>query len=381
MTEPLVFWLLAALLTAVCGLLVAMPLRWQMRGRSRAESDLAVYRDQLAEVDRDVARGLMDESQAEATRTEISRRILAADTAQPDVTAGGRLGATRFAVLAVVVMPLLAIPLYMYTGAPGLPSQPFDERISKAPEEQSLDELVARVEQHLRGNPLDADGWRVIAPIYGRMGRFNDAADAYGRLIDLDGPTAQRLADLGEALVFADEGLVGERAANLFERALVMDPQNPQSQYFVGLAAAQEGDTDRARDIWKTLQDNADPDAPWARMVAQSLAALEAQASPQSPEVASPGAAIADLDPQARNQAIRGMVEGLDARLATDGGSEAEWRRLIRARLVLGDTQAATQALARGIENLAPDAEAAARLIAAAREMGLDVDPSDESIE
>ncbi|MDW3099287.1 MAG: c-type cytochrome biogenesis protein CcmI [Alphaproteobacteria bacterium] len=374
MTGPVIFWIFAAILVLVCVYLVLIPLRRSRALRGRADSDVAVYRDQLEEIDRDLERGMIGEAEAKAARTEISRRLLIADAARTAESNSQTRAGSQFAVILVVAMPFLAVPLYLYSGAPGLPSQPFAERISKAPEEQSLDELVARVEEHLRANPGDADGWRVVAPIYGRMGRFEDAATAYGRLIDLDGATAERLADLGESLVFADEGLVGDRAAAVFARAVSLDAAHAQSNYFLGLAALQEGDRDTARAIWQELKENADPDLPWARMVTQSLAALDAEQSEPSAEES-----IAALPDEDRAAAIKGMVDGLDERLAANGGSEAEWRQLMRARMVLGETDAAQDVLRRALENLAPDTAAAARLISAARELGIEAPGTDDA--
>jgi len=368
MTGTIIFWIIAAVLMAACAALVLAPLRKARALRGRADSDVAVYRDQLDEIDRDLERGMIGETEAHAARTEISRRLLAADAARSGESSTRTKAGTQFAVILVFAVPLLTVPLYLYSGAPGLESQPFADRIAKAPEDQSLEELVARVEEHLRANPSDADGWRVVAPIYARMGRFEDAAMAFGRLIDLDGPTAERLADLGEALVFADEGLVGDRAAEIFARAVDLDETNAQSRYFLGLAAMQEGNTQAAREIWQELQETADPNLPWARMVARSLEALDANLVNPSAEEA-----IASLPDAERAAAIRGMVDGLDQRLADDGGTEEEWRRLMRARMVLGDAEAALDVLKRALKDVAPDAEAAARLISTARDLGLNL--------
>ena len=373
MTGILIFWLIAACLVALCAFLVLAPLRRNMALRGRADSDVAVYRDQLDEIERDMERGLIGEAEAKAARNEISRRLLAADATRSDESDTRSKAGVQFALILVAAVPVLTIPLYLFSGAPGLPSQPFAERIAQAPEDQSLEELVARVEEHLRVNPGDADGWRVVAPIYARMGRFEDAATAFGRLIDLDGPTSQRMADLGEALVFANEGLVGTRATAVFERALTLDATNAQSKYFLGLAALQEGNTDAARTIWQELQRNADPNLPWARMVAQSLKALDDRTDQQSTVEA-----VTALPDEDRAAAIRGMVDGLDKRLSGEGGTEAEWRRLMRARMVLGEPEIANQVLQRALDDLAPDQAAAARLISLARELGVEPpDPQD----
>jgi len=371
MTAALPFWTVAGLLALACVWLLLIPLRWSRDVRGRAQSDVAVYKDQLEEVERDLERGTIGEVEAQAARNEISRRLLAADGARQTHASRQSGAATQFAWITVVAMPMIAVPLYLYSGAPGLPSQPFAERLAAAPENQSLEELVARVEEHLRANPADAEGWQVVAPIYARMGRFEDAAMAYGRLIDLDGPTGQRLADLGEAMVFADEGIVSDKAAAVFNRAVELDADNAQARYFQGLAALQEGRTEVAREIWQRLADTADPALPWAQMVARSLAQLDDPAEERLEDAPAAANSIASLPPEERAAAIEAMVEGLDQRLSTDGGTEDEWRRLIRARTVLGDEAAARDALTRGVEDLAPDTAAVARLVSAAREMGI----------
>jgi len=373
----IVFWLLAASILVTSAVLLLAPLRSRRAARSRADSDVAVYRDQLEELNRDLEGGMIQEAEAQAARVEISRRLLAADAARAGEKTATTRRAAQFAILVVVAMPLIVLPLYLSSGAPGLPAQPFAARISAAPDGSSLEDLMARMEDHLRRNPTDAEGWRVVAPIYGRMGRFDQAVDAFATLVELEGPTAQGLADLGEALVFANQGLVGDRAAAVFNEAVRLDSQNAQARYFLGLAAMQERDTERARAIWEQLLQDAGPDAPWSEVVSRSLAALDAQSGGQPPLQAreqTPQEAIAALPQQQRAAAIESMVEGLDARLRDEGGTEAEWRQLIRARLVLGQEEAARSALNRGVAALAPDAQAAARLIASARDMGLTVD-------
>lgn len=378
MSGMLLFWIAAALLIIVSAALVLAPLRGPGRLRSRSESDVAVYRDQLDEVEQDLKRGLIGDAEAAAARTEISRRLLAADAARDREKGTRSRAGTSFAVIMVAAVPVLAVLFYLHGGAPGLPAQPFEARISKPPEEQNIEELVARVEQHLRANPEDADGWRVVAPIYARMGRFEDAGDAYGRLVDIEGPSAELLASLGEALVFADEGLVGERTVAIFERALSLDPTLPQARYFLGLAAVQEGDTDEARAIWATLASDFGENSQWGQMALRSLAALDqpaVEAAPGSAPMTGPaseaGQAIADLPPEERAAAIEAMVDNLDSRLDAEGGPVDQWLRLMRARVVLQQEEQATDVLTRALTAFEGDEAARDRLLAEADALGL----------
>lgn len=362
MTGQIAFWALAALLAALCLHVLIAPLRRNRAVRSRAQSDIAVYRDQLVELDRDLERGMIGTREAEAARTEITRRLLAADAAR-DTEAGTRPVRPRLAALVVAVaVPLAAVPLYLSVGAPGLPSQPYAERIARAPQDLNLEELVARAEDHLRASPDDAEGWRVVAPIYSRMGRYDDAADAWARLMMLEGETASTLADLGEALVFGNDGIVSEQARGVFERATALDASQPRPRYFLGLAAVQAGQPARGREIWQRLADEHGEATRWRRLVDESLAALETP---------SPGRAIATLPAGERAAAIEGMVDGLEARLAGEGGSVDEWLQLMRARLVLGQEQEAQAARIRAAQAFADDPAALARIDEGARALGL----------
>lgn len=371
MTGSILFWFAAAILTLGTAALVLSPLRGTRAMRSRADSDVAVYRDQLEEVDQDLARGMIGKAEADAARTEISRRLLAADAARSAEAETASRAASRFAWIMVTAVPVLAVLLYLNGGAPGMPSQPFEARISKPPEEQNLEELVARVEQHLRANPADAEGWKVIAPIYARLGRFNDAADAYGRIVDLNAPTGDILAKLGEALVFANEGLVDARTVAIFERALTLDPQLAQARYFMGLAAVQEGDNGKARAIWTPLLEEADPSSRWGSMVARSLSALDQPPARVETDAQTTEEAIAALPVQQRADAIKGMVDGLDARLADEGGSVEEWLQLMRARMVLDQQEDATAVLARALAAYDGDEQAQRELTTGAEALGL----------
>ena len=274
----MLFWVIAAILTLGASLAVLLPLAGGAKGTSASsDHDLEVYRDQLSELDRDVARGLIQPAEAEEARAEIARRILRLDNAGPADTAAGRRPsmATRLvATAAVLAVPLVSWGLYSQLGSPDLPSQPLSERLAKNPADSSVDELVARAEAHLAANPSDGRGWDVLAPVYLRMQRFSDAAAAYRNAIRLDGDSAARQAGLGEAIANAAGGIVSADAQTAFEAALKLDPANPKASFYLAMGLAQEGRNDEAAAAWRKMLGTLPQDSPWRGAVEQALAAI-----------------------------------------------------------------------------------------------------------
>src|ERR1043166_1624877 len=360
-------WFPLALMTAAAVFVVLWPL-----GRARmapaSGGDLAVYRDQLSELERDRSAGLIGRAEADAARVEISRRLLAAADAQGQAqSASAAPWRRRFiAVAALVALPLGAVALYLALGFPGLPDQPLAAR-AVGPENRSIAALVAQVEDRLERNPQDGRGWEVIGPVYMRLGRFEDAVKARRNAVRLLGASATREGDLGEALVAAANGVVTAEAKAAFDRALALDERDPRAKFFAGLAAQQDGKHAEAAAIWNDLLAHAPPDAPWANVVRQSLARLgNAAPEPTAPgPSAADGAAAAGLAPDARIQMVRGMVERLAERLTRDGSDLDGWVRLVRAYLVLGEHERARDAAADARRALAADAEKLRHLEAA----------------
>src|SRR5436305_3440770 len=200
-------WFVFALMTAAAIFAVLWPLGRGTRGGPRGGTDLAVYRDQLDEIARDRAARLIGESEAEGARVEVSRRLIAAaDSQVPDATAsasGGTLRRRAAALAVLIALPALAAALYLKLGSPQMPGQPLASRATTPMQERTLDTLVAQVEDHLAKNPDDGRGWEVVAPVYMRLGRFDDAVKARRNALRLNGASAIREADLGESLMAA----------------------------------------------------------------------------------------------------------------------------------------------------------------------------------
>jgi cytochrome c-type biogenesis protein CcmH len=346
-------WLSVALMTAAAILAVLWPL-----GRGRAVgasgSDVAVYRDQLAEIERDRAAGRIGEPEAEAARVEVSRRLLAAaDKTSADLAESPSAAPWRrrvAAIAALIALPVGALAVYLALGSPGMPGEPLAARLQAPPDQRSLATLVGQVETHLARNPEDGRGWEVLAPVYLRLGRFDEAVKARRNALRLLGASATREADLGEALVASQNGIVTAEAKTSFDRALALDANDVRSRFFLGLAAEQDGRPAEAASTWRKLVAEAPAGAPWAEFVQQALSRLEGATAGVPPGPSQPGpsqqdmAAAADLTPQQRSEMVRGMVERLSERLKQDGSDVDGWMRLVRAYTVLGERDKARDA-------------------------------------
>ncbi|MGB6350730.1 MAG: c-type cytochrome biogenesis protein CcmI, partial [Pseudolabrys sp.] len=257
-------WFVFALMTAAAIFAVLWPLG-QVTNQ-KGGSDLAVYRDQLDEVERDRAAGRIGESEAQAARVEVSRRLIgAADAAtvpHPSPADARQWYRRVTAVAAVGLLPVAAIILYLALGSPQLPGQPLEARQSAAHQDRSIASLLSQVESYLEHNPDDARGYEVLAPVYMRLGRFSDAVNARRKLLTLSGENAERQSDLGEALAAAGNGIVTAEAKAAFERALVLDPNELKARFYIGLAAEQDGDRTKAAATWRGMLENAPADAP-----------------------------------------------------------------------------------------------------------------------
>lgn len=368
-------WLLFALMTAAAIFAVLWPLGRLGRTRPQAGSDVAVYRDQLDEVARDRAAGLIGEAEAEAARVEVSRRLIAAaDTAdaqaQEPVRAGGTLRRRMAAAVVLVGLPALAAALYLALGSPELPGQPIASRAVTPLQDRRLDNLVAQVEAHLEKNPEDGRGWEVIAPVYMRFGRFEDAVKARRNALRFNGASPEREADLGEALMAAANGVVTGEAMAAFERATSQDAKNPKARFFLGVAAQQDGQGAAAAAIWRDLLKDSRPDSPWAGLVRETLARIDAPGAP-GPS-ADDVAAAEQMNPEDRSAMVRSMVERLAERLQRDGSDVEGWLRLVRAYTVLGDRGRALSAAGDARRALGHDTDMLRRLDALVKELNLE---------
>jgi cytochrome c-type biogenesis protein CcmH len=329
-------WLILALMTGAAVFAVIWPLA--QSGRViRSGSDIEVYRDQLEELDRDLAAGSIGKAEGEAARVEISRRLLAAADSADAAPATSRTTWHRraVAVAGFLFLTLGAAGLYLHLGSPELASGPLTARTGTQFEERaSIENLVTKVELHLESNPNDGRGWEVLAPVYMQLGRYTDSVSAWRNTLLLLGESADREANLGEALVAEANGVVTVDAKSAFVRAIQLDKTIISARYYLGAAAEQDGKRAEAAEIWRELIAESPAGAHWLDEVRNALARVETKhAGPL--DASSETQAAARPDQQAAM--IRAMVDGLAARLKQDGSDVEGWVKLVRSYKVLGE--------------------------------------------
>ncbi|TVR09709.1 MAG: c-type cytochrome biogenesis protein CcmI [Salinarimonadaceae bacterium] len=356
-------WIILAAMTAAAVMSALWPLSRARTAALGTAGEGLFYRDQIEEIDRELARGLFSPAEAAAAKAEAARRLIRAEsrreTAGPSLDEPALRRRRAASAVALSAVPLLALAIYGAYGSPHEPAQPLAARLVQERDLADMDisEAVARIESHLQQNPADGRGWEVLAPVYMRQGRFDAAANAYAQAIRHLGEEPNRLANYGEALVNASEGVVQAAAREAFEAAVATDPLQPKARYYLGRAAEQDGDPEAALRRYEALLRDSPSDAPWISVVRARIDALGAASQPASPALG--------ID------AIEGMVAQLAGRLAEGGGSAEDWARLVRSYMVLDRAEQAAGALAEARRALANDPAGLAEVEETARHAGV----------
>lgn len=392
------FWIVAGVLALTVAALLALGLRAPRQGATEpaAAYDLRVYRDQLREVDKDLARGVVSAADAERIRAEVSRRILAADAAmQSDqITADAGKGAPKF-VAGMLALVLIggSFALYLQLGAPGYGDLALADRIEMAesarterpsqeaaeaslpevgtPENASPDyvALVEQLRDTVARRPDDLQGNILLAQNEANLGNFRAAARAQSQVLRLKGDAAEAtdFIDYADMLVLAAGGYVSPEAEAALRTALSFDQTNGTARYYMGLMMAQTGRPDTAFRMWDALLREGPETAPWITPILAQIEdmAFRAGVTYQIPQIGTgrgPSSAdieaAGDLTPAERMEMIQSMVGGLSERLASEGGTVDEWAQLIGALGVLGRTAQARAVYENAIEVFADDTRA-----------------------
>ena len=371
---------LTVMTLAAIAIVVLPMIRVNRTAATRAAHEIEIYRDQLDEVERDVARSVISPEEAEAARTEISRRMLAANDGAVTATSIGSAGKPRriTAIITGLCVPALAIYVYVTHGSPDLPGKPTAEvraADGSAPQSPTGDtkqrQEVARLAAALEKNPSDLESWLSLGNVLTQMKRHRQAAVAYRQLMRLAPANAEFASRAGEALALAANGQITPDAQAAFAEALRRDPTEPRAQYYQGVADQQGGRLRAALDRWVTLEAASPPDAPWLKFLRPRIARLAGEIGMDSnalaalrdrapPLAAAPGptreqmAAAQNMSAADRQAMIRNMVDGLAEKLKDNPDDLAGWLRLGGARGVLGDHAAAKEAYAKAAA-LRPD--------------------------
>lgn len=346
-------FLLALLAFLTLAAIVAPLLRGGRESPGRSRYDQAVYRDQLRELDRDIARGLIAEADTGSTRLEIQRRLIAADreSEQP-----ARL--SRSPVMALLVAVIIgggSVAGYLWLGQPGMPDDPYAGRkqeTARDTEPPAMRKAADALAERLRQNPNDADGWLLYGRTLSMIGNWDAAEDAYARAIALGRTSAEVLSDHAETLTMKLSGTVAPAAEAEFKQVLQADPGNVVARYYLSVALMQAGEPRKAMDGFLALLGDLPSDMPARQRIAEKLAdAARAAGMPMPPlpegtaPAAKPDAATAASMPDdQRETMIRGMVAQLAAKQAADPGNLDGWLRLGKAYAVMHDDDNAVAA-------------------------------------
>lgn len=406
----MMLWLILTILTAGAALIVAAPFLFRNANAGGTASSINVYKDQLAEVERDKAHGLIEEAEAASMRVEIERRILSASKAEN--APAERIAPNwqyRMVTGVTAIVALASVGLYAALGRPDLPSaqrqalaqdsQQTAQTVGAQEAGTEVDSLVKRLEKRLADNPNDADSWRVLGWSYYNTGRNKDAVAAYRRAVDLQKDNPALKALLGEAMVTESGNVVTDAALAIFEEVLAISPNDERGRFFKGVFKAQKGDNQGAIDEWLALYKVAPADAEWtsdlrsrieetAQQAKIDVSARLAEAKPKPAATttanasapghpATPGPSAADVEsakqlaPEDRQAMVSGMVDRLASRLETSPKDPDGWIMLIRSRMVTKDAEKARAALEKAKTVFADEPETLQRIVQAAQAMGV----------
>ena len=397
-------WIFWAAVVALTAGVVAILLQAYRRGDASADADAAlkVYRDQLSEVDRDLARAVISALDAERLKTEVSRRLLDADRARqaPITTGHGKLWPTA---LALTLAAIAALYTYDRIGAPGYGDLPMTDRLALAdqayrdrPNQASAEAaapapaatpqpdaeftaLMEKLRAAVTARPDDPQGLALLAKNEAVLGNYIAARKAQEHLITLmgDKATANDHAGLAQTMIFAAGGVVTPEAEKHLIRALELDPNNPLARYFSGLMFAEIGRPDRAFALWEPLLREGPIDAPWIAPIRGMLqdtadaAGIKYQLPAAKGPTAEDVANASELSAADRQDMIKGMVGQLEARLTTEGGPVEEWAKLITSLGVIGEKTRAKAAYDKALEAFKSDDAALGQIESAASTAGV----------
>lgn len=382
----MVLWILFAVLAAAVVWAVSRPLLAPLPASSPTDDgEIAVYRDQLAEIEAEREQGLLAGPEAEGARVELARRLIRhAEEQERSAAVSGDARSTvpKAALYAAAALPVVGILLYLAIGSPQLPSRPYAARMETPIEQATADDLIARVEAHMRQHPEDGKGWDVLAPVYMRMGDFGRAADAFQRATRLLGESPKRLMGFARANVMMQNGIVSEPARKAYEKLLAAQPDSIEAQVWLAIAKEQDGDLKSAEAEYKRLLPGAED--PWKGLLTARLQSVTERLSKPAPDglpaagdiqpadaMSAAAGAMAKMSPEEREKFIGKMVDGLAARLKQNGNDLEGWMRLVRSYVMLGRRDDAASALANARGQFASDEKSLAQLNDLAKNLGL----------
>ncbi|MEW5686225.1 MAG: c-type cytochrome biogenesis protein CcmI [Pseudomonadota bacterium] len=368
----MLLWMILTVMTVLAAVGIAIPLL-RRRDAVQVERDdaVTVLKGQLGEIEAQAAAGALAAPEADALKSDLKRRVLA--EARQGETPARPLSDRSLIYVALALAAIVALggtALYVKMGRPDVPSSPAMARTGQGAQgvmgggeghpQGDVSAMIGQLETQMRETPNNPEGWRMLGWSYLRTGRPADAAMAYGKAAALQPDNPEHLSAQGEATVLAAQGSVTPAAEAIFRKALSVDPADARARYYLAVGKDQRGERDAAMNDWIALIKSAPPDAPWAAEVrdfVEKIAAerkidlsgrlppaptqtAEAPGAPRGPN-AEQVAAAQNMSEGDRQQMVQGMISGLAERLKQNPRDRAGWERLLRARMVMGDSQQA----------------------------------------
>ena len=372
----IMFWAAASILTLVILAMMALPLLRKKNDNkpTAADYDVAVYKSQLAEVEREALRGAFSPSEAEAARAEIARRLLAADTKSKTQSGDpvSKSSMKLIAILMALLVTIATVAMYLELGSPGLPSKPLAEREVERAEMQAaaeatsgMGDVIDKLEAKLAEAPERVDGWMLLGRSYLAVGRVDESLEAYEKAIAIDRTFEGLLSTYGEVMVMDAQGGVLEPAMNIFKEALTLDTNDIRARFYIAQGNYQAGRPMEALEAYVALANSAPPTAPWQPMVREAAISIAnelevnvADKLPVIPETNGPDsqdmAAAGEMSEGERQEMIKGMVAKLAERLKDEPENLEGWMRLGQSYTVLGEFEKSADAFDKA-SALAPD--------------------------
>lgn len=373
------FWTIASILTLVAILAVAVPLlRKPTTVDSALDHDREVYRARLAEIETDEKLGRLTAEEVQAARAEEGRRLITlSDHPGHNALTQRSPLATFLLVAAVSGIPAVSVLTYYAWGKPDMADMAIATRANENPADQTLTQLLERAEAQLARQPDDVRGWRVVAPVYLRLGRVEDAITAWRNASRLEPDDLELRTSLAETMVVGASGVVTEQARRLFSQVLETNPRDAKSRFYLAIALGQQGADNEAIEAWQSLIADAPANAPWLQVARAQLrqvadrAGIElAEQEPASGPTSEDIEAASQLSAEDRTAMIEGMVSGLADKLEEDPQDKQGWRRLITSYRVLQKSEEARSAITTARTHFAGDAAFLAELAQLEQELG-----------
>ncbi len=343
MNTIMTFWIIAGALTLLVIVITLLPVFGAAKAPDSAlEYDKEIYKARLAEIEQEFVAGKISKKEHKYTLAEEGRRFLALASTVTSPLGGETKISSKPAIIgaafAFIAICGVGFAGYSQWGSLNNRDQPLQARLDADPRGQSVQELLQRAERQLSKKPNDARGWLVVAPVYMRLNRPADAANAFRNAIRINGASDDLQTALGEALSVVAGGVVTDEAHKLFSAAVATNPTNSKAKFFLAIALNQSRDFEKSVSAWESLIAKSPPNSPWLNVAQQQLAFAQTNLNDNAP-----GNPTADdikeagkLSTGDRKEFINSMVARLEEELRDDPNNKPGWQRIIRSYSVLG---------------------------------------------